>query len=148
MKEARTYPDPILLTPSQDFNFETDRPLLKELENAAREGFGWGNLVGLAAPQIGISKRFFIALEKMYINPTITGFSKETNKRKEGCYSLEKDKEFLVRRHDWVILKWQDRGGNEHVKKFDGFRGQVIQHEYDHLQGKLCSGQRKDEKMK
>ncbi len=82
------------MSPSEDFNFETDRPLLKELTTAAREGFGWGNLVGLAAPQIGIPKRFFIALEKMYINPTIVERSEEVFIGTEGCYSCEKDKNY------------------------------------------------------
>ncbi len=142
MKEATQYPDPILLTPAIDFDFSTDKPLIKELEDAAKEGFGWGNLVGLAAPQIGIGKRFFIALEKLYINPTITGYSKETYITREGCFSLEKHKDYEVKRHLWVMLKWQDRGGNTHSKKFDGLRAQVIQHENDHLLGKVCSGQK------
>lgn len=138
MKIAVKYPDPILLTPSTDFIFETDKPLIKELEDAAREGVGWGNLVGLAAPQIGISKRFFIALEKLYINPTITEFSEETFETSEGCYSLEEHTQYPVTRHNWIILEWQDRGGDLRKKKFDGLRAQVIQHEHDHLLGKLC----------
>ncbi len=141
MREARVYPDPILLSPSEDFNFDTDRPLLKELEAAAKEGFGWGNLVGLAAPQIGIAKRFFIALEKLYINPTITERSEDVFVGTEGCYSCEKGKSYNVTRNVRVKLKWQDRGQNWHEKWFDGFRSEVIQHEYDHLMGKLCSGQ-------
>jgi peptide deformylase len=138
MKTAVQYPDPILLKPADDLNFETDKPLLKELEDYAHEGFGWGNLVGLAAPQIGISKRFFMALEKMYINPTITKFSEEIYKSLEGCYSLEKGVNYPTTRHEWIILEWQDRNGRAHTKRFDGFRAQVIQHEYDHLTGKLC----------
>lgn len=138
MKTAVKYPDQRLLSPSSDFVFETDRPLLKELEKSAREGFGWGNLVGLAAPQIGIEKRFFLALEKLYINPTITEYSKETFETSEGCYSLEEHKQYPVTRSFWVKMKWQDRGGNTHEKKFDGFRAQVLQHEYDHLIGRLC----------
>ena len=140
MKTALKYPDPLLLSPAKDFDFETDKPLLKELEAAAKEGFGWGKLVGLAAPQIGIPKRFFLALEKMYINPTITEFSKLTYKTSEGCYSLQEYKNYPVTRHEWIMLTWQDRGGNVRTKRFNGMRAQVIQHEHDHLLGKLCSG--------
>lgn len=138
MRMAVKYPDPVLLTPSEEFNFDTDKPLLNKLVNAAHEGFGWGNLVGLAAPQIGIGKRFFIALGKMYINPTIVEFSKETYKTKEGCYSLEKHTEYPVTRHQNIVLEWQDWKGKHRVKKFDDFQAQVIQHEHDHLIGKLC----------
>ncbi len=141
MRTAVKYPDPILLKKAEDFVFETDKPLLKELVSAAREGFGWGNLVGLAAPQIGISKRFFLALEKMYINPTITEYSEDVFVTTEGCYSCEKGKDYKVTRHLWIRLEWQDRGGHVHNKKIDGFRAQVIQHEYDHLMGKLCCQQ-------
>lgn len=142
MKNALHYPDPILLTPSIDFDFSTDKPLLKILDDAAYVGFGWGKMVGLAAPQIGIPKRFFIALYKMYINPEILAYSKETYHTREGCYSLEKNKEYDVMRYKEIVLRWQDRIGFSHTKKFDGFRAQVIQHEQDHLLGKLCSGQK------
>ncbi len=139
MIELLKYPDKVLLTPAEDFIFTTDRPLLKEFEEAIRKGFGWGELLGMAAPQLNIPKRFFVALRKLYINPTITQRSKETYEAKEGCYSLEKGKyDYKVERNAWIILKWQDRGGNWHEKKFDGFRAQVLQHEYDHLMGKLC----------
>lgn len=141
MRTAVKYPDPILLKAAEDFVFETDRPLLKELTAAAKEGFGWGNLVGLAAPQIGISKRFFIALEKMYINPTITQYSEETFNATEGCYSCEEGKSYNLPRSVWIVLEWQDRGGNWHEKRFTGFAAEVIQHEYDHLIGKLCCQQ-------
>src|SRR5256885_1555992 len=116
MRTAVKYPDPILLKKAEDFVFETDRPLLKELVAAAREGFGWGDLAGLAAPQIGISKRFFIALEKMYINPTIVERSDETFKATEGCYSCEKGKSYNIDRNVRIKLKWQDRGQNWHEK--------------------------------
>ncbi len=138
MRKAVKYPDPILLREAEDFAFETDRPLLKELVAAAREGFGWGNLVGLAAPQIGISKRFFLALGKMYINPTITERSDATFNATEGCYSCEEGKSYNISRNVWIRLMWQDRGGNWHKKRFDGFAAEVIQHEHDHLMGKLC----------
>lgn len=139
MEKLLKYPDPILLTPSADFDFLADKQLLKDFEKCAREGFGWGQILGLAAPQIGITKRFFLALEKLYINPEITERSKETYTAKEGCYSLERNKfDYEVKRHDWVIMKWQDRGQNWHEKKFEGFPAQVLQHEHDHILGKLC----------
>ncbi len=138
MREAVKYPHPVLLWEAMDFNFETDRPLLKELEAAAREGFGWGDLVGLAAPQIGIGKRFFVALKKMYINPSIVERSEDTFIGIEGCYSCEKDRTYHVKRNVWVVLRWQDRGQNWHQKRFTGFAAEVVQHEHDHLIGKLC----------
>lgn len=141
MRTIVKYPDPILLKPAEDFNFETDRPLLKEFMAGIKGGTWWGSMAGMAAPQLGISKRFFIAQEKMYINPTITEYSKETFVGTEGCYSLEEGKSYEVTRSVWVRLKWQDRGQNWHEKRFERFTAEVIQHEYDHLMGKLCSKQ-------
>lgn len=138
MRTALKYPDPILLKPAEDFDFETDKPLLDDLKDAAREGFGWGNLVGLAAPQIGISKRFFLALGKIYINPVIVDFSKEIFETKEGCYSLKDHTSYPILRHREVTLEWQNFLGKTKRRKFFGLEAQVIQHEHDHLLGKLC----------
>ncbi len=106
------------------------------------QSLDWGNPVGLAAPQVGKNIRLFIALGNTYINPELTilpFFGKKICK--EGCYSLEKHRhDYEVERFNSVNLKWQDKKGGLHEKVFTGFTAEVIQHEFDHLEGKLCCG--------
>lgn len=100
----------------------------------------WGNMVGLAANQLGKSIRVFVALGELYVNPEITWKTKApANLCMEGCYSLEKDKfDYPVYRVPSIELRWQDLDGTEHKQRFNGYKAQVIQHEMDHLDGKLC----------
>ncbi len=101
----------------------------------------WGNPVGLAAPQVGENVRLFIALGEVYVNPEITWESEAKDYHNEGCYSLEKGKyDYGVWRKQSIRLKWEGKAGRKFEKKFNGKTAQVIQHEYDHLQGKLCCG--------
>ncbi len=138
--------------------------LLKEMEVAllaASDPEG----VGLAAPQIGKGLQIFIVKEnpdaeiKIFINPVVEKFIEKPNKKTavkqsskttkakkksgikkgvqlEGCLSL-KDIWGVVKRHDEVVLSYQDEKGVDHKKTFDGFMSVIIQHEYDHLQGIL-----------
>jgi peptide deformylase len=138
--------------------------LLKEMEVAllaASDPEG----VGLAAPQIGKSLQIFIVKEspeaelKVFINPQIVEFidkpekpskskqSSKTAKAKEkagikkgvqleGCLSL-KDIWGVVKRHDSLVLSYQDETGTKHQRTFDGFLSVIIQHETDHLNGIL-----------
>lgn len=133
------YPHTILQTPAEDFVFPDDLPYIFELKDAVRKGFGWGKIMGLAAPQIGIHKRFYIAQGKIYINPEITEKSEMTSNYHEGCYSLEENKfDYKTTRHDAVKLKWQDIHQKWHEQIFNGIAARIIQHEQDHLEGKLC----------
>jgi peptide deformylase len=139
-----TYPNPIL--------FEKSVPveITKELLGFIDEMFAfikneltWGNPVGLAAPQVGRNIRVFIALDTVYINPELTPVPEAgTTAHEEGCYSLAKDRyDYKVTRYNEVIVGWQNRNGKWRKERIKGFRAQVIQHEFDHLEGKLCSGQ-------
>ncbi len=104
--------------------------------------------VGIAAPQIGIMKRFFIAMphvesddpdirEKIYymINPEIT-YREGTQKSAEGCLSVP-GYMGLVDRPQKIRIKAQDLEGKEHEYEFEGFEATVFCHEYDHLDGVL-----------
>lgn len=100
----------------------------------------WGKPVGLAANQIADHLRIFIALGEAYINPEIIWRSKGGEiDSKEGCYSLEDGKFYNKMRAYGIKLKYQDINGNFHEKRFNGFNACVIQHEMDHLDGKLCN---------
>lgn len=104
--------------------------------------------VGLAAPQVGILKRLFLAkpTEKakisVFINPKITSESDEIRKRKaknkllEGCLSIP-NVWGKVNRKRKVAVTYQDLGGKHYTKEFTGFLATIIQHEIDHLDGIL-----------
>lgn len=139
------YPHEILLTPSQDIDITGEHKeqylefisKMMDIYNGKSE---WGMMVGLAAPQVGQNWNVFIALNQVYINPKVEiNLLKGYSNLSEGCYSLKKDKfDYPVRRAYEIKMTWQDVNGTEHKSKFRGRDAQVIQHEYDHLNGILC----------
>ncbi len=106
--------------------------------------------VGLAAPQIGKNLRLFVVdcspwgeedeackdYRKAFINPEIYEVSEETGLFNEGCLSLPGLHED-VRRPIAIKMRYLDENFEEHDELFEGFRARVIQHEYDHLDGKV-----------
>ncbi len=93
---------------------------------------------GLAAPQIGISKKVFVTNGKdgyeVYINPMVINYSDKTNFYRESCLS---SRMFWgdVQRPETLEMKWVDGKGKERQETFAGFKARLIQHEYDHLLG-------------
>lgn len=101
----------------------------------------WGRPQGLAAPQVGYFVKVFITQSGVYVNAEIIKKSQETYTAKEGCYSEEPNRfDYPAQRHVWVILKYQRLNGCLAKKRFSGKAAQVIQHEVDHIYGKLCCG--------
>jgi len=111
--------------------------------------------VGIAAPQIGIMKRFFVAMphvdaedeetrDRIYfmINPEIT-YTEGTQESSEGCLSVP-GYMGLVDRPYKIRIKAADLDGKEHEYEFEGFEATVFCHEYDHLEGILYSDIAKD----
>lgn len=97
--------------------------------------------VGLAANQVGSEYKLFITgLDSIRtaINPKIIKTSKSKTHGKEGCLSIP-DERFKKLRHSWIQLSYVDELGEEHIKTFTGWSARVVQHEMDHLNGKLCS---------
>jgi|SRR5215813_6021160 len=144
MMELVKYPDPVLFTKSVPVKLTAElRQFIDEMFVFMKERLTWGNPVGLAAPQVGRNIRVFIALGEVYINPELTPIEQSgTTIHEEGCYSLERDRfDYKVRRYNEVELRWQNRKGKWRKERFKGLRAQVIQHEFDHLEGRLCSGQ-------
>lgn len=103
--------------------------------------------VGLAAPQVGLSQRIFVAKPKdggkhfVFINPVIASslegeVSKKQKKLLEGCLSIPTIWG-RVRREKEVTVEYQDEKGKKHVRHFKGFLATIIQHETDHLDGIL-----------
>ncbi|MDE1548417.1 peptide deformylase [Jeotgalibaca caeni] len=105
--------------------------------------------VGLAAPQLAISKRMIALLipgeyeddppelEEVMFNPKIVSHSVESAclKDGEGCLSVDREVPGFVVRHSRVTVTYQDREGKSFKKRFKGYPAIVIQHEIDHLNG-------------
>lgn len=103
-------------------------------------------LVGLAAPQIGISQRIILVDIKangkgivgdlrVYINPEIVEVSKETAEWYEGCFSTDRVCG-VVERPISVTIKAFTPEGRKVVEKHSGYTARIFQHEIDHLNGK------------
>jgi len=75
-------------------------------------------------------------IEEIFINPRIIGVSEETNTQTEGCLSIPDIYENIKRPWE-IIIEYLDKDFVFHRKQFSGYTARVIQHEYDHLQGKL-----------
>lgn len=130
------HPDPCLRLVSTNASRREALMIILRLKREINN-ITWGNVVGLAAPQIGINKRVFIAENKMYINPLIVISSGRYLHYREGCYSLGKDTFYDVKRTEHIFMKWVDMFGIPHKNDFYGKTAEIIQHEYDHLEGVL-----------
>lgn len=108
------------------------------------------NLVGIAAPQVGVNRRVFITQPRqtkfrskqserkmvVYINPRIVSQSKTKQVSYEGCGSVAHAVIFgKVPRSKTVIIEAQDQFGHPFTKYASGFLARIIQHEFDHLEG-------------
>lgn len=105
--------------------------------------------VGLAASQVGLPYRLFLARFStkknepvhVFINPEVLEHSEQLQPEDkkaplEGCLSLLKYYG-AVKRWQWVVLKYQNEKLEIKNEKFEGFPATVIQHEMDHLNGKI-----------
>lgn len=97
--------------------------------------------VALAAPQIGTPLRVVVYDlnsddRGVLINPRITARSHKTRTVTEGCLTYP-DEFWRVRRSPSVVAEWQDRFGRQHEGSWYGLGAQMVQHELDHLEGRL-----------
>ena len=134
------------ITP-EEFADGTVKKIVKDLRQAIKtykvDGF---TAVAIAAPQIGVSKRVFIIEDQskdadrlptvIAINPRFTKISKKTRVAGEGCLSIP-DQYGLVRRATNVTLEAYDETGVKYTRGAGGLLAQIMQHEYDHLDGIL-----------
>lgn len=142
------YGDPVLRKKSEPVG--PDYPDLPEFLRDFWETMYYADGVGLAAPQVGRSVRIFVIdagagskedpslkdFRKVFINPRIVEFSGNPAVFEEGCLSLPEIHE-NVTRPDTVRIVYQDENFQEHDETYHGFVARIIQHEYDHLEGKL-----------
>ena len=143
-----TYGQPVLRKEAEDI--APDYPELKELVQNMFETNERADGVGLAAPQIGLPIRVVIVdlrplaedmpeyadFKRAYINGYIVEEDGETILMDEGCLSLPGIHE-KVPRAEKVRIQYVDENFVEHDEWVEGFLARVIQHEFDHLDGKV-----------
>ena len=135
-------PDIFLREPTSEVKFplsSEDNVIIDQMIDTMYRNNG----IGLAANQVGYARRIFVmdttsskAESMVFINPVIEKKAAEKLTEEEGCLSCPK-KLVEVRRPIYVGLKYFCRHGEEQYKTFYYLSGRVVQHEMDHLDGKL-----------
>ena len=129
---------------------EFSSPWLIELSKAMHSTMLDRNGVGIAAPQVYISKRVIIVASRpnprypdapemdpiTMVNPEIIKRSVQTVVGEEGCLSVPAERG-EVERAEQITVKYKTLNGEETLQKFHGFPARIIQHEVDHLDGVL-----------
>lgn len=140
------YGDPVLR--KKAIEITQDYPNLNELIANMFETMYNASGVGIAAPQIGLSIRLFVIdlsdkedpelkdFKKVFINSEILNEEGEKWLFNEGCLSIPDIREDISR-NQTVTISYLDENWNQHTETFSGFKARVIQHEYDHIEGKL-----------
>lgn len=120
--------------------------LIKDMFETLEQAEG----IGLAAPQVGLPIRLviidltpladespeFADFRKVYINAHILETSEETDTMEEGCLSLPGIHEG-VKRPSRIRVRYMDENFVEHDEWVEGYLARVMQHEFDHLEGKV-----------
>lgn len=112
---------------------------LRETFNEMFETMLAADGVGLAAPQIGDSRRYFVIISdddvrRVFVNPQIIATSNELCDYEEGCLSLPGFNE-KIKRPAKVTVQALNEFGKPFTLNADGLLARIIQHEYDHLDG-------------
>jgi len=123
----------------EDFDEELEDLVVKMAETMFME-----EGVGLAAPQVGVSRRIAVVNPDPYnpdtlltlVNPRILTCSDETDCIEEGCLSIPGVRG-KVERSIVIEIEYQDIHGEKHGARVDGLVSRIIQHEIDHLDGVL-----------
>lgn len=101
---------------------------------------------GLAGPQVAVPERIFVMdatwkegtpSPRVCLNPEILAASDRLVTNAEGCLSIP-GVPAEVARPDWIVLRWTDLEGARHEARLEGFEAVCAQHEFDHLNGRLC----------
>jgi peptide deformylase len=121
-----------------------ENPDITELQKTADDLFAFVDKnggAGLAANQVGIDKRMFVVkyedYKQAFINPQITWYSDRKLLLEEGCLTYP-DLFMNVKRPDAIRMTFIDYEGNKQEEQlFMGVTNRIIQHEYDHMEGKF-----------
>ena len=138
LRNIVTEEDPILRKTCRPVGEVTPRiqMILDDMVETMRDANG----VGLAAPQVGIMRRMFVAEPEpekvyMFVDPEIISAEGE-QEGTEGCLSVP-GYVGTVKRPEKIVIKGKDRYGKEKEYTFEGFDAVVMCHEFDHLEGIL-----------
>lgn len=165
MKDFIEEDDPVLRQPANPVVFpldEEERNLIKEMrqflinsqDDELAEKYDLRSGVGVAAPQLGVSKQIFVAylpeydeagnivgtqLDNVFINPKIIreSIKKVALPEGEGCLSVRRSVPGYVPRSKRITLQYQDIDGETHQVRLQNMPAIVTQHEFDHLKGIL-----------
>ena len=144
-----TYGQPVLRKETEEI--DADYPKLKEIISDMWDTLARSHGVGLAAPQVGLPIRLAIidldcisedepqyaGYKHTFINPYIEEVDEsEMETQEEGCLSLPGLSE-KVTRPKRIRVSYLDENFQEHDEWVDGFLARVMQHEFDHLDGKM-----------
>ena len=150
------YGHPVLREVAKDI--EADYPQLDKLVEDMWETMYASSGVGLAAPQVNRSIRLFVVdstqifenleeedrdaypdgpgLKQVFVNPRVLELSGQPWAYNEGCLSIPKIREDVLR-NESVRIEFLDETFQRHERTFNGITARVILHEYDHIEGRL-----------
>jgi peptide deformylase len=150
------YGAPVLRTVCKDI--DRDHPGLEQLLSDMWETMYYSNGVGLAAPQVNKDIRIFVVdsrqvfenleedekgrypdepgLKQVFINAHIEKLNGKEWAYNEGCLSIPKIREDIVRNEE-VTISFVDENFEPHTETYNGITARIILHEYDHIEGKL-----------
>lgn len=143
------YGDPVLKKKATAIEPD-EYPNIKQLVDDMFETMYGARGVGLAAPQIGLSMRLFVVdatvfdddepelkdFKKTFINAQILEETGEEWAFNEGCLSIPEVREDVYRKPT-ITISYYDENWKHHTETISGLAARVIQHEYDHIEGKL-----------
>jgi len=140
------YGDPVLRQKATEIEKGTD---IKQLIEDMYETMHNANGIGLAAPQIGKSIRLFVVdgtilddepgmvdFKRAFINPIMLEENGSPWEYEEGCLSIPNIRE-KISRLEKVRIRYYDADWSLAEEQYDGLKARVIQHEYDHIEGKM-----------
>lgn len=148
------YGDPVLRQSTEEI--EEDYPDLKVLIENMFETMYAASGVGLAAPQVGLPIRLFVVdaspfgeddedgpgdpstkdFKRVFINPILVEERGERWGFSEGCLSIPHINEEVMRQEQ-IVINYLDENFEEQEESLTGLAARVVQHEYDHIEGKL-----------
>ena len=143
------YGDPVLRRKATSIE-PAEYPHIQQIIDDMFETMYGARGVGLAAPQVGLSMRLFVVdasvfadeepnlkdFKKVFINACIEEETGEEWGFNEGCLSIPDIREDVFRKPT-IRISYYDENWKHHDETFSGLAARVIQHEYDHIEGKL-----------
>jgi peptide deformylase len=140
--EIVTYPNPVLTRRAEEVE-KVDGTIRKLISDMVDTMYANGG-IGLAAPQVGISKRVVVVDVRLYeessslisiVNPEVVAEGEEVI-HEEGCLSVPECVEG-IKRKTWIKVRGLNERGREIEVEGEGMLAIALQHEIDHLNGKV-----------